>query len=170
MATIELTTLSEHLDPDQIKAIKKALAEVGAGALTGDDHAEAAVLDRNIDGDVLTDFMDRLDANDAAADIYLPVDFEDVLEVDGLRIGSAHALDLILDSLKEDFFVEEDEDDDDDDDTSSDDEDEDGEEAEFEADDEDDPVKDERLQHIWKLLSKGAKTATKRGLCLFVRG
>jgi hypothetical protein len=169
MATLELSTLSEHLEADQIKAVKKALAEAGAGALTGDDHAETSVLDRNVDDDVLTDFMDRLDANDAAADIYVPVDFEDVIEVDGLRIGSTHALDLILDSLKEDFFVTEEDDDEDDDEDAGDDDDEDDDEADLEADDEEDSLKDVRLQHVWKLLSKGAKTATKKGLCLFVR-
>lgn len=171
MATLELSTLSEHLEADQIKAIKKALHEASAGALDGDEHAETIVLDRNLDGDVLNDFMDRLDANDAAADIYLPLDFEDVLEVDGLRIGSAEALALVLDSLKEDFFVDEDEDDDDeeDDEERGSLDDEDDEDLDEEPDDDDDVVKDERLQHIWKLMAKGVKTATKRGLCLFVR-
>ena len=88
MATLELGSLSEHLEVDQIKAVRKALAEVGAPPLPADDHADAVVLDREIDDDVLTDFFDRLDANDASAEVYLPIDFEEVLDVDGVRIGS----------------------------------------------------------------------------------
>ena len=103
MATLELGSLSEHLEVDQIKAVRKALAEVGAPPLPADDHADAIVLDREIDDDVLTDFFDRLDANDASAEVYLPIDFEDVLEVDGVRVGSLHALILVLESLKEDY-------------------------------------------------------------------
>jgi hypothetical protein len=170
MATLELSPLSEHLEADQIKALKKALAEAGAGTLGADDHGETSILDRNIDDDVLKDFMDRLDANDAAADVYLPLDFEDVIEVDGLKVGSTHALALVLDSLKEDFFVEDEDDDEDEEaDDEGGDEDEEDEDDEYEADDEEDEVKDVRLQHIWKVLAKGTKTATKRGLCLFVR-
>jgi hypothetical protein len=110
MATLELGSLSEHLEADQVKAVRKALSEVGAPPLPADDHADAVVLDRDIDDDVLTDFFDRLDANDASAEVYLPIDFEDVIDVDGMRVGSLHALILVLESLKEDFFVEEDED------------------------------------------------------------
>jgi hypothetical protein len=169
MATIELAPITEHLDADQIRAVKHALAEAGVGALAGDEHAEHTVLDRNVDDDVLKDFMDRLDANDGAADLYLPIDFEDVIEVDGMKIGSVHALELVLDSLKEDFFVDDADDDDDDDEDAGGDEDEDEDDDEIEDDDDDDEVKDVRLQHIWKLLSKGVKAATKKSVCLFVR-
>jgi hypothetical protein len=169
MATIELAPISEHLDGDQIKALKAALAEAGAGALTGDEHAEHVVLDRNVDDDVLKDFMDRLDANDGAADVYLPIDFEDILEVDGLKIGSAHALELVLDSLKEDFFVDDEDDDEDDDDGGDDEDDDEDDDDEIGDEDEDDEVKDVRLQHIWKSMAKGAKQATKKSVCLFVR-
>ena len=76
MATLELASLSEHLENDQIKAVQRALAEVGSPTMSADDHAETIVLDRDLDDDVLVDFFDRLDANDASADVYLPIDFE----------------------------------------------------------------------------------------------
>ena len=175
MATIELGSLSEHLEADQIKALKRALAEAGAPPLGSDDHADAVTLDRDIDDDVLTDFFDRLDANDASADVYLPLDFEDVLDVDGVKVGSAHALALVLDSLKEDFFVEEEDNDDEeeDEDESEDfdyDEDDDDDGGSLFGDEDDDvEVKDERLRHIWRLMQKGAKSAIRKNVCLFVR-
>lgn len=174
MATIELGSLSDHLEADQIKALRVALAEAGAPPLGSDDHADVVVLDRDIDDDVLTDFFDRLDANDASADVYLPLDFEDVLDVDGVKVGSAHALALVLDSLKEDFFVEEEDDDEEEDEEESDDfeyEDDDDDESGSLFGDEDDDVevKDERLRHIWRLMQKGAKTAIRKNVCLFVR-
>jgi hypothetical protein len=170
MATLELGTLSEHLENDQIKALQRALAESGAPALTADDHAETIVLDRDLDDDVLVDFFDRLDANDASADIYLPTDFEEVIEVDGTRVGSAHALILVLESLKEDFFVEEEEEEEEEDEDFEYEEDEDEEGSElFENDDEEVEVKDDRLRHIWRVMHKGAKTSVRKNLCLFVR-
>lgn len=171
MATVELGPLSEHLEADQVKALKRVLSEAGAPPLSADDHADLVVLDRDLDDDVLTDFFDRLDANDASADVYLPIDFEDVLDVDGVRVGSAHALVLVLDSLKEDFFVEEEEDEEDDEEEDEYEEDDDEDEAADLFADEDEAVelKDERLRHIWRVMHKGAKTAVRKNVCLFVR-
>ena len=170
MATLELGTLSEHLENDQVKAVQRALAESGAPGLTVDEHAEAIVLDRDLDDDVLVDFFDRLDANDASADIYLPIDFEEVIDVDGMRVGSAHSLILVLESLKEDFFVEEDEEEEEEEEEVDYEEEEDEEGGElFEADDDEPEVKDDRLRHIWRVIHKGAKTSVRKNLCLFVR-
>jgi hypothetical protein len=171
MATVELGPLSEHFEVDQIKALGRVLSEAGAPPLSADDHADLVILDRDLDDDVLTDFFDRLDANDASADVYLPIDFEDVLEVDGLRVGSAHALVLVLDSLKEDFFVEE-EDDEEESEEEEDEEyaDDEEEAADLFAEDEDAvELKDERLRHIWRVMHKGAKSAVRKNVCLFVR-
>ena len=169
MATLELGTLSEHLENDQVKAVQRALAEAGAPNMTVDDHAEAIVLDRDLDDDVLVDFFDRLDANDASADIYLPIDFEEVIEVDGMRVGSAHSLILVLESLKEDFFVEEEEDEEEEEEEAEyEEEEEEGGEL-FESDDDEPEVKDDRLRHIWHVIHKGAKTSVRKNLCLFVR-
>ena len=170
MATLELSTLSEHLENDQVKAVQRALAESGAPNMAADDHAETLVLDRDLDDDVLVDFFDRLDANDASADVYLPIDFEEVLEVDGIRVGSAHSLILVLESLKEDFFVEETEEEEEEEEEAEYEEEEDEEGGElFESDDDEPEVKDDRLRHIWHVMHKGAKTSVRKNLCLFVR-
>jgi len=174
MATLELTQLAEHLEPDEIEAVHRALRETGSAPLDEDEQAEPVLLDRAIDDDIFVDFADRLEANEASADVYLPSDFEDIIEVADYKIGSAHALLLVLESLREDFFVE--------------DEDEEQEQAEvvdeeFESfdEDEDEPggmfgddepgteMKDEQLRHIWKQMHRGAKLAIRQGLCMFIR-
>jgi hypothetical protein len=173
MASLELTPLSEHLDDDEIEALASALAETGAGALDVDEDGDPLVIDSALDDDIFADFLDRLEANEASCDIYLPVEFEDAIEVGGQKVGSAQALMLVLESMKEDFFVEDDED-----------EDEGGEEDElgdFDDLDEDETaglydgggdggieLKDEELRKMWRQMYRGAKSAIARRLALFV--
>lgn len=175
MATLELTLLSEHLEPEEIDALKAALHDSGAAPLDEDDTAEPMIIDTEIDDHFFDDFRDRLEANDASADIYLPTDFEDVIDVAEYRVGSAHALLLVLESLREDFFIEDDESDSEEEEAGGDDE--------FESFDEDDDepeglfgdeesgteMKDDQLRHIWKQLHRGAKLSIKQGLCMFLR-
>jgi hypothetical protein len=167
MASVEIGPLANHLDDDEVKALQRGLSEHGLPELENVDDGESNVLDPDIDDDVLADFLDRLDANDAACDIYLPSEFEDVVEAAGKRVGSAHALMLALDGLKDDFFVE-DEDDEEDEDYEEVEDDEEG--GHFVVDDEpsDIELKDEQLRSLWKLLYKGAKTCVSKGSCLFI--
>jgi hypothetical protein len=174
MASLELTPLSEHLDEDEIDALASALAETGAGALDVDEDGDPLVLDSALDDDIFADFLDRLEANEASCDIYLPVEFEDAIEVGGQKIGSAQALMLVLESMKEDFFVEDEEEEDD----AGDDE----ELDDFvDLDDEDEAagpydtggdgaieLKDEELRKMWRQMYRGAKSAITRRLALFV--
>ncbi len=189
MATLELTTLSDKLDEDELSSLLEAYRVTNAGPLDIDDVAEQAILDNGIDDDDFVDFVDKLEANDAAADIYLPSDFEDVFEVGEFRVGSAHSLLLVLENLREEFLVDGELADDDDETEEADDvdpfvaeNDDDG----FYDDDDDDgdgpaalgegegegdstlAIKEEKLRHIWKLMSQGAKVAIRRGLCLFI--
>lgn len=177
MASLELTTLVDRLDDDQLAELMSAYEATEAGPLDIDDVAEQAVLDNGIDDDVFVDFVDKLDANEASADIYLPSDFEDVFEAGDLRVGSSHALLLVLENLREDFNAEEekelaDEAEEADEAGESDfDYDEDEEEEVDEDFDEGSALqmKEELLRHIWKLMYQGAKASIRRGLCLFVR-
>lgn len=175
MATLELGSLEEHLDNDQIRKVRTALSEAGAPPLSEDEHAESVLVERDLDDDVVTDFFDRLEANDALADIYVPVDFEDVVEVDGIRVGSSHALITVLESLKDDFLVE-------DEDEVEVEEAEDDEDFEADAFDDDDDgadlfgseedaidLKDDRLKQVWHALNKGARASVKRNVNLFIR-
>jgi len=177
MATLELTTLSDKLDEDELSTLFEAYQVTGAGPLDIDDVAEQAVLDNGIDDDIFVDFVDKLEANDAAADVYLPSDFEDVFEAGDIRVGSAHALLLVLENLREDFSAEDEEDDDEETEENEDVDPfvEDDDEGFFEGEDDGNGgdesglgMKEEQLRHIWKLMSQGAKAAIRRGLCLFV--
>jgi len=175
MASIELTDLSQRLDEEEIAAILTALNENGIGPVTISDSANSMVVEGNLDSDMFVDFLDRLDANDANADIYLPVEFEDIVEVEDRRIGSAHSLLLVLESMREDFLVDDEEDDAEGDYTEA----IDVEEDETDAEDGNElfgdetsalEMKDEQLRHMWKSMYRGAKHSVNEGLCLFVSG
>lgn len=169
MASLEVSPLNHRFDEDQISALKDQLGEYSEEDFDTPEDAGSHLLDANIDDDVLADFIDQLDANDAASDVYLPVDFDDSFEVGGNQIGSAHQLLLALENIKESFDLE----DEDDDDGG-------GDEEEFEEDEDETgafrgdedaagiELKDEQLSHLWRLFYRGANTAIRTGLCLFV--
>jgi len=176
MATLELSTLSDHLDDEEIAAVLAAVEEAAATNLNIAEDGTSTILERDIDDDVFVDFLDRLDANDVGAKIYLPAEFEDVIEIGESRFGSAHALIIVLDNLREDFLIGDTED-------GEEDEEEEEEEAEtaaeYELDDEDEPssfgdddsvieMKDGQLRHIWRALYRGAQNCVQNGLCLFI--
>ena len=172
MASLELTPLSEHLDDDEIEALAGALAETGAGALDVDEDGDSLVIDSALDDDIFADFLDRLEANEASCDVYVPMEFEDSVEVAGHKVGSAQALMLVLESMKEDFFVEDDEDDEaEEDELAGDLDDLDEDEAAGMIDTGGDgaiELKDEELRSMWRQMYRGAKTAVARRLALFV--
>ncbi len=167
MATIELGPLTEHFEPSEVAAIAAALRAADHGTLELSDDAQAAVLERNLDDDLLADFRDQLEANDAACDIYLPLDFEDPVDAAGYVVGSAQALLMVLDEIKDDLFAEVS----DDEDTETADYDDDDERLADDDEDEDDPMelKDERLRGLWKLLHQGATQSLRDNLALIVR-
>jgi hypothetical protein len=106
MASIEIGPLSHHLEDDEISAVEEVLAEAEI-EMDLDDEADSRLVEAKLDEDILADFMDQLDANDAACDIYLPGDFEEVFEVGEYRIGSAHALLIVLEEIRDEIFEEE---------------------------------------------------------------
>jgi len=170
MATLELGSLQDHLDSDQLRALRTALSDAGAPALPADDHADSVVVERDLDDDIVNDFFDRLEANDASAEVYLPIDFEDIIEVGDMRVGSSHALITVLEGLREDFFIDSSDDEDEDDDEDFDDEalDDDDDDL-FASDDEDTDIGDERLQRVWHAMNKGARSSVRKNVALFVR-
>lgn len=182
MATLELGTLSDKLDEDDLAVLlEEYQSQTDGGPLDIDDVAERAVLDNGIDDDIFVDFLDKLEANEASADVYLPTDFEEIFEVGELRVGSAHALLLVLENLREDFAAEDEDEEEveieedeeafvEDDDAMAFDGDDDTDETEGLFGDDESPIemKEVQLRHIWKLMYQGAKTSIRRGLCLFV--
>ena len=120
------------------------------------------------------------------ADIYIPLDFEEVVKIGEFKIGSTHALQLVLDNLRDDFFVESDEDDDEEEEdlvgNEFDVEDSEGDEDDAGLDDmatefsdgesyghddsSDIDAKDEQLRHIWKVVHRAAKESIEAKLAL----
>jgi hypothetical protein len=171
MASIELGSLSQFLEDAEIKDLAKALKKVGVTDLPKSDDAGGKIGDE-MDDDVFADFVDRLDAEDVAADLYLPIEFEGVVKVGTLRVGSAAMLLEVLEEIKDDLDValDDDEEDDDDDDSEEDEEDEDGLEAE--DDDDDDEalrLKERLLKQCWKFMHGGATASMDRTVPLFVK-
>jgi hypothetical protein len=169
MASIEIGPLSQYLDDDELAVITKAFDEADIG-LDVDDEADLRLLEGDIDEDIFADFLDRLDAQGVGCDIYVPGDFEELIEAGGYTIGSAQALMLALDEMRDDLVSEESEEE------EAEEADEDFEEFE---DDEDENrfsggsseavhIKESELRHLWKTLYKGAKTSARDKVCLFV--
>lgn len=180
MASIAVAPLSKHLDDDDLVAVTAALAESNI-TLEHDEDADPRIIERDLDEDLLAEFFDQLDANDAACDIYVPVEFEDVVEWGDYRIGSVQALQMVMDDIRDELFAGEeppDPDDDDDDDHHDDGFDDDDFNAggspppgQFATDMAEDPsqLKDDAMRHLWQSMMKGARVSLREGLCLFVK-
>jgi hypothetical protein len=158
MAEIEIGPLTDRLTEDELKDLAAKLEKLGAPKFNADHDSDATSV-ASVDGDVLVEFLDRLDGYDMACDIYLPVEFDGRVEVGDYTVGSATALVEILEEMKDDLAPEE--------------EDEDDEEDEEEEDDVDDDYAalkliEEKLRRLWKVVYDGAQAALERGLPLYV--
>jgi hypothetical protein len=153
MAEIVIGPLTDRLSDDEIAELARQMEKLGAPTLPhADDSAVAAVGD-TFDDDVLSEFFDRLEVHDAAAEIYLPIEFDGTCEVADLRVASMPLLIDVLEEIKDELDVEEEEDEDE------------------EAEDEDDDRRllDVQLRQVWKLFYKGAQAAMERKMPLHVK-
>jgi hypothetical protein len=153
MAKIEVAQLGERLSDDEIVQLAGKLEELGAPSLPKADDGTALTIG-DIDDDIMTEFLERLDAHDCAAEIYLPMEFEDVVEVGGLRVGSAPMLLDVLEEMRDELHVV-------DDDLEE-------EEYEDEDEDEDDDIMMGQLRSCWKLVSAGASSAMDKHLPMLI--
>jgi len=110
MAEIEIGPLSDRLSDEEIRELRNELEKLGAPPLPGSDDAHARTFG-DVDDDVLTEFLDRLEAHEMACELYLPIDFEGRVEVGELRVGSSSLLLEVLEEVKEDLGVDEEEED-----------------------------------------------------------
>jgi hypothetical protein len=156
MSEIELAPLTDRLEDDEVKTLQKLLDQTGAKFTNMDDSTTQTIAAR-LDEDAMTEFMDRLDAHDLAADIYLPVEFDGRLTVGDYQVASAHALVDVLEEIKDELAVEDDE------------------EADEDEDEDDDDYEDEgtvieaQLRNIWKLVTDGCREAIDKNLPLHLR-
>jgi hypothetical protein len=151
MAEIEIGPLTDRLTDEEIGELAAALEKVGAPQLPRGDESHQATLGDGIDDNALSEFMDRLEGHDVAADIYLPVEFDAIVEVAELRVGSLPLLVEVLDELKDELDDEEEEAEDD------------------EAYDDDQKILALQLRQAWKLFYNGANAALERHLPLHVK-
>lgn len=169
MATVELGSLSAHLDDEEVQLIRKALRKHDVTIEDG-DH-DTVIVARDLDPDVVADFLDRLDAHEASADIYVPAEFDGVVKAAGYKVASAPQLVHVLEEMKEELLAEDDEEEDeeaDDDDEDADDDVEDDEEDDYESAGSL-KFKDDQLRSLWKVLFKAASEAADGGSVLFVK-
>ena len=158
MAEIELAPLSHRLDEDEVKTLWRLLSEAGATAIEkADEHASHTIAAR-LSEEALTEFLDRLDAHDLGAEIYVPVEFEGRVTVGEFRVASSQALLDVLEEMREELNVDTEE------------EDEEEEEEEDEDEDEDEgTVIEAQLRHIWHLVSDGVTESLEKNLPLHLQ-
>jgi hypothetical protein len=157
MSEIELGPLSERLEDEEIRNLHRLLDQAGAKYTSNDDSHTQTIATR-LSEDAMTEFLDRLEAHDIAADIYLPVEFEGRLVVGEYRVASAQTLIDVLEEMKEELAVEEDED-----------EDEDEEEEEDDDDGDEGTVIEAQLRNIWRLVNDACGEALDKSVPLHLR-
>lgn len=152
MAEIEIGPLTDRLSEDEINELRGALERLGAPALPPTDESHARPVG-DVDDEVLTEFLDRLEAHDAACEVYLPVEFDGRVEVADLRVGSAMQLLEVLDEIKDDLAIGD-------------------EEEEEEADEDGDDygeVLQTQLRECWRAFYAGCNATLERHLPLHVK-
>jgi hypothetical protein len=156
MAEIELAPLSHRLDEEEVRTLGKLLTEAGAPPLgKSDEHASHTIAAR-LSEEALTEFLDRLDAHDLGAEIYVPVEFEGRVTVGDFRVASSQALMEILEEMREELNVDAEED-------------EDEEEEEEDEDDDEGTVIEAQLRHIWHLVTDGVTESLEKNMPLHLQ-
>jgi hypothetical protein len=157
MSAIELAPLSDRLDEEELKTLGRLLEQAGSKMPQMEDHTTQTFAKR-LSEEAMTEFLDRLDAHDVAADIYLPVEFEGPLAVGDYRVASAYALQETLEEMKEELAIE-DEDFDEDEDEDEDDQEEVDEGSVIEA----------QMRNIWQLVTDACVESIEKSFPLHLR-
>lgn len=159
MAEIELAPLSHRLDDDEIKLLGKRLKDLGVTDFDRGDDSHGHTIAARLSEEALTEFLDRLDAHDLGAEIYLPIEFEGRVTVGDYRVASTQALLDVLEEMKEELGVDEEVEDDEDEE----------EEDEEEEDEDEGTVIEAQLRHIWQLVADGATESVDKSLPLHLQ-
>ena len=157
MSAIELAPLSDRLDDEEVKSLGRLLEQAGAKLPAMDDHTTHTFAKR-LSEEAMTEFLDRLDAHDVAADIYLPLEFDGPLTVGDYRVASAYSLQETLEEMKEELAIEDEE---------YDDEDEEEEEDSEEIDE--GSVIEAQMRNIWQLVTDACSESIEKNYPLHLR-
>ena len=158
MSEIELGPVSDRLDDEELKTLQKLLDQAGAKYNTHDDSHITQTIAARLSEDAMTEFLDRLEAHDMSADVYLPVELESRLTVGEYRVASTQALAEVLEEMKEELAVEEDDEDQDED-----------EEEEEDDDGDEGTVIEAQLRNIWRLVNDACGEALDKSVPLHLR-
>jgi hypothetical protein len=156
MAEIELAPLSHRLDDDEMKTHVRLLEEAGAPRIAKHDEHSAHTIAARLSEEALTEFLDRLDAHDIGAEIYLPIEFEGRVVVGEYRVASSQLLLDVLEEMREELNVDAEEEDED-------------EEEEDDAEEDEGTVIEAQLRHIWHLVADGATESIEKNLPLHLQ-
>jgi hypothetical protein len=156
MAEIELAPLSHRLDDDETKTLVRLLEEAGAPRIAKHDEHSAHTIAARLSEEALTEFLDRLDAHDIGAEIYLPIEFEGRVVVGEYRVASSQLLLDVLEEMREELNVDAEEEDED-------------EEEEDDAEEDEGTVIEAQLRHIWHLVADGATESIEKNLPLHLQ-
>jgi hypothetical protein len=157
MAEIELAPLSHRLDDDEMKTLARLLEEAGVPRVGKADEHSTHTIAARLSEEALTEFLDRLDAHDIGAEIYLPIEFEGRVTVGEYRVASSQILLDVLEEMREELDVD------------AEDEEEDEEEDEDEEEEDEGTVIEAQLRHIWHLVADGATESIEKNLPLHLQ-
>ena len=157
MAEIELAPLSHRLDDDEMKTLVRLLEEAGAPRIAKTDEHSTHTIAARLSEEALTEFLDRLDAHDIGAEIYLPIEFEGRVTVGDYRVASSQLLLDVLEEMREELDVDAEE------------EDEDEEEEDEDEEEDEGTVIEAQLRHIWHLVADGATESIEKNLPLHLQ-
>ncbi len=157
MAEIELAPLSHRLDDDEMKTLARLLDEAGAPRIGKADEHSTHTIAARLSENAMTEFLDRLDAHDIGAEIYLPIEFEGRVVVGEYRVASSQLLLDVLEEMREELDVDGEE------------EDEDEEDEEDDAEEDEGTVIEAQLRHIWHLVADGATESIEKNLPLHLQ-
>ena len=160
MSEIELGPVSERLDDEEIKTLARLLEQAGAKYPVNDENQISQVIATRLSEDAMTEFLDRLEAHDIAADIFLPVEFEGRLPVGDFRVASSQSLTDVLEEMKEELAVEED---------AEYEEDEDEEEEDEDEEEDEGTVIEAQLRNIWRLVTDACTESIDKAVPLHLR-
>jgi hypothetical protein len=152
MAEIELAALSDRLDDEELEKLAKRLDEAGVEFDVTADAASVR-LGARLDEDAVTEFLDRLEAHEVGAEIFIPVEFDGVFTVGDYRVASTQALAPALEELRDELDVDEDEEDEEDENEEDDDDDYD-----------DDRLIEAQLRLIWRVMNEACEESLERGV------
>jgi hypothetical protein len=159
MAEIELAPLAHRLDDDEVKLLGKRLKDLGVTDFDRGDDSHGHTIAARLSEEALTEFLDRLDAHDLGAEIYIPIEFDGRVTVGDYRVASTQALLEVLEEMKEELGVDEE-------DEFADEEEE---EEDEEEEEEDGTVIEAQLRHIWQLVADGATESIDKGVPLHLQ-